>query len=367
MLIALPGLALAAASPSPTATPTPTYTRTRAATATLTPTYTSTRAATATLTSTPAPTAISSAQAATLTATFIQGLIIGSQSPTSTDTPTYTVSPTFTQTPSPNAATPVCGATDKLDLQVGTTNAAQNPCTANYPELMFKIVNNGSVPVNVNSLAVLGWFNGNVTAGYWGGDNWRSTVYDAGGNTVGNTAASITAQRGNWADMTSQLSFNFLNSVLIPAGGVLLAGSPSGALFQLKNDDQVFDPACNNYSNLGGASFYTAGTYHQNNHWVLTEQGQTVCEWGSPGANDPYSGIPSTGAICACPNLASPTPVPTPAPYGTPVIAAFEGADLLRAYGWSVPGSSMAVSSVAGCPTGTSGHACRAVGSIGNP
>ncbi len=51
--------------------------------------------------------------------------------------------------------------------------------------MIFKIVNYSSVAVNVNTLTILGWFQGQAGPGYWGGDPARTTVYDALGNTQG--------------------------------------------------------------------------------------------------------------------------------------------------------------------------------------
>jgi hypothetical protein len=220
-----------------------------------------------------------------------------------TATPTSAASPTPTPTPTATFAVGgACPATDHLDLQITTSNAGQNPCTNNYPEFAFKIVNNGANPVDVKNLNILGWMNGTVTLGYWGGDAWRTTVYNSTGVAQGTVAGTLTTSTGTWGAMGEQITFGFASSVIIPAGGYVLAGQNGiGGWYMLKNADALFDPTCSNYSGLGGASFYTPWTYYQDPHWVLLENQSPVCEYTAPGVKDASTGIFSGGAICSCP------------------------------------------------------------------
>jgi hypothetical protein len=199
-------------------------------------------------------------------------------------------------------------ATDKLDLQISVSSTSPstiNPCVGNYPEVRFKIVNNSAAPVNLNTLTIKAWFLGNVTIGYWGGDNWRTRVYDSTGTDqstpVTGTLTSATGSFGN--GQTSQLTFGFSDSVTIPAnGGYALAGFDAvDPFYQLKNADAAFDPTCGDYSDMGGASFYSSATYYENPHWVLYESGNSVCEWTNSSTKDSSTGIPAGGATCACP------------------------------------------------------------------
>ena len=233
-----------------------------------------------------------------------------SSAATSTPTPSRTFSRTASPTPVVGGA---CAATDKLDLQISVDSVGQNPCTANYPSVMFRINNNSANPVNINTLSIKAWFLGTVTIGYWGGDNWRTTVYDSLNASQGIVTSTLTAATGTYGSMTSQLTFAFTDSVVIPAGGYVMAGTlANGALFQLKNLDATFDPTCSDYSNFGGATYYTPGTYYQNSGWKLYESGNPVCEYINSTTPDPANGIPAGGATCNCPTGPSPTSKPNP-------------------------------------------------------
>ncbi|HXB97156.1 MAG TPA: hypothetical protein VNZ54_03835 [bacterium] len=355
----------------PTATPVPTANMTLTARASLTAgatmgtntnTYTNTPQSTDT--STPTSTAIATVGGPSSTSTLTYTL-------SSSPTPPATLTPTMTPTLVVGAA---CPSTDHLDLQVTTSNGAQNPCSANYPEFAFKIVNNGLTAVNINTLTILGWMNGNVTLGYWGGDSWRTTVYSSTGVSQGTATGSLSTVSGTWGAMNRQITFGFTDSVLIPAGGYVLAGQNGiGGFYMLKNNDALFDPTCSNYSGLGGASFDTAWTYYQDPSWQLRESGEPVCEYTAPGTHDPATGIASGAVLCTCPgeNTASPTPAavntstptPSPSPYFSPTYSPVPTATYTAGAGSSTSTPSNSPSPTV-TPTATSSGSCVATDAL---
>ncbi|HTB22018.1 MAG TPA: hypothetical protein VK914_04880 [bacterium] len=265
-------------------------------------------------------------------------------------TPSATPSLTMSATPTPTAtftsSLPVCVTTDALDLQVSTSNngnatvSTYDPSQQAYEYPIFKIVNNSAGAVNVNTLSIKGWFNSNdtgITSG-WGGENYRSWIWNAAGvedstNCPSGVACTAVLAAGSYGTMGEQITFTFTTSgVALPAGEFLLAGggNPFGAgtpLFQLSTPGTIFDPGFANYSNLdygNSGVVYTppasaTSAYYQNPGWVLYENGNQVCEYTSTGA-DPKTGIPATGATCSCP---IPTPTNTP-----PACAATDSLDL---------------------------------------
>src|SRR5208337_3227778 len=95
--------------------------------------------------------------------------------------------------------------------------------------------------------------------------------------------------------MAMKMTFTFTSSVVIPAGGYLLAGTSASTapFFQLASTGPVFDPTCGNYTGLGGATPDVVGTYYEDPSWVLYESGNTVCEWNTAATSDPATGIPA--------------------------------------------------------------------------
>jgi hypothetical protein len=233
-----------------------------------------------------------------------------------------------------------------MQVSVGSAGSPtdhENPCSGAgpYEDILFKIENNNaSTPVNVTGITIVGYFNSNDGLGGWGGDEYRTMIYNSAGTlqapTAGITGTAATSTSGSYYLIT----FGFSTSATIPPGGYMLAGTAAtNPFWQLVNKTTgavVFDTACSNYSGLetgaGGSdsssgTYYTAGTYYSNPHWMLYESGKPVCQYTSSGAPDPNSGIPPTGASCTCPGVTpsptfSPSPVVTatntytPVPYG---------------------------------------------------
>jgi|GEM_PF-6452227 len=219
---------------------------------------------------------------------------------------TATPSPTKTNTPSPTpTAGGACYAPDQLDLEVSDGPAGPNPCTGNSEQPSFKIINNSAVAVQVTNLQIRGWFNQYAIVGTgWGGDTWRTHVYDNTGTQVdaSGIAATGAAASGTYGSMATQITFTFTTSQTIPAGGWVIAGG-AGPFFPLDTTDPsgLFDTACNNYSGVGGATPYVSGTWYEDSHWQLLESGAQVCEYTAPGVKDPNTGVPAGGSTCTCP------------------------------------------------------------------
>jgi hypothetical protein len=207
---------------------------------------------------------------------------------------------------------------------------------------MFRIVNNNpSTPVNVDSLTIVGWFNSTDTLGSWGGNEYRSMIYSQAGLLQAPTAGITGTAAVSTSGIYHVVTFGFSTSGTIPpGGGYFLAGtSATNPFWQLVNSATgalVFDTGCDNYSGLetgagggdgAGGTYYTAGTYYSNPHWMLYENGLPVCQYTAGGLPDPNSGVPPTGATCACPGV-TPLGTFTPTPVVTPTATVVVGAAL---------------------------------------
>jgi len=223
----------------------------------------------------------------------------GTNTPSPTHSPTQAPTATPTATPTAGAA---CYAPDELDLLVSNGTGGPNPCSSNSEQPSFKIVNNSAVAMNVTTLSIVGWFNATDIIGTWGGDAWRTHVYDNTGTQVdaGGIAATAALASGTYGSMATQITFTFSTSQTIPAGGWVIAGG-AGPFYALNTTGATFDPSCNNYSGVGGATPYVSGNWYEDSHWLLQEGGQPVCEYTAPGVKDPATGVPAGGTTCACP------------------------------------------------------------------
>jgi len=246
-----------------------------------------------------------------------------------TDTPTETELPTFSFTPTPpKTATPThtftpapaaCATEDHLDLTFAINNS--NPCTGQFPQILFNIQNyNTANAVNINTLTIEGWFNSGDNTIDWGGDSWRTTVYNSTGVSQGNAAATITFSSSGLAaaNKAELCTIQFTTSVMIPAGGWVAVGTmASGAFAQFDGAGNSptfeWDPSCSNYTGLGYGT-YTNGTYVHDPSWMLYESGGPVCEWNSPASSDPFTGVPAGGSTCSCPVVSAGSPTTTPTP-----------------------------------------------------
>jgi hypothetical protein len=218
-----------------------------------------------------------------------------------TATITPTVTPTITPTPYPTTGT------HKLDLKVANAQA-DNDCSANgstskEAHFDFKIVNNDSVAVNINTLKVKMWFKDtrNVEQnGFYGGE-----LKDASGNWIANVSGYVSVnnsspspecsiESGRYASKTAVLIFT--TDYNLPANGGY-ANSLDGKLY-LNTWHDPFDSGCDDYSRLGTSNIYADDT-----HFALYENDILVTEWSNSSGYDINTGkepcLPPTATITA--------------------------------------------------------------------
>ena len=207
----------------------------------------------------------------------------------------------------------------KLNLEVW--NSGDTP---NFSRIAGRITNWGSSSIALNRITVKAWFAGLGVgeAQTYVGQSWPSnqTVFNPGGGWLSNVAQTSVVikpstglacgpnQVANW-----EVSINFTDSsnVQIPAdGGYVETNAPPSALGAWSLNTWANFESPQDYSKISAAGTSSA-TRSNLQAYALYVDGVPVCEWISPTAKDPNTGLQPCG-LSGCGVVPTVTPVVDP-------------------------------------------------------
>lgn len=238
---------------------------------------------------------------------------------TSTDTATPSTTPTFTKTATstPTAiSTPTNTSTSVPPMGCGQSSAnltleEYTSCSANQAQQFFKVVNNGTMPVNLSDITIKFWADDTSGSNLAGSVNYDGCLMNP---SCFHTVSGVALSTANFSPAcgSGDNQANWEIAVSNTDSGVLSAGLSWVGLQTSVNLDnnQSFSPGSNTWyspCNVGGGTAYVADI-----HYALYYQGLLVTASG--GVPPDCRAVPT----CTVTTTETFTPSSTPTPTNSP-------------------------------------------------